>query len=459
MYDIIIVGGGISGSIAAIAASRKGSKTLLIEKNAYLGGALTAAGVGPMMTFHAGRKLIIKGITNELIQRLVVKGKSPGHILDTTGYTYSVTPFEAESMKVELENMIYEAGGEILYHTMLASVKVENQKITSITICNKEGLTTVEGLCFIDATGDGDLSAWAGVQCFKGREEDSITQPMTLNVKMNHVNIEQIKEYMRDHPEIYEDRLELLDKSPRLSIGGFRELVDKGKAHGFLPHNIKGSILLFETDKPGEVILNCTRIAGRDSTDPISLSLAESEGRREVEELLEFLPKYMPGFKEARVMYSGPSIGVRSSRQIKGHYTIEAEDLVMSKTFVDTIAHSAYPIDIHSSEGTGGETIKMPAGSYYNIPFSSMTNPVVDNLITVGRCISATFKAQGAIRVSPTAGAIGHAGGIGAWLYVEEGRNSVKEINIKRLQKVIEEQDAYINLNEVIDDKLEVLYE
>ena len=95
-YEVIVSGGGVSGAIAAIAAARAGVKTLIVEANGFLGGTLTAAGVGPMMTFHAGKKQAIQGITDELIQRLRRIGKSPGHIEDATNYTYSVTPFDAE---------------------------------------------------------------------------------------------------------------------------------------------------------------------------------------------------------------------------------------------------------------------------------------------------------------------------------------------------------------------------
>ena len=113
-FDIIVVGGGISGTIAAIAASREGVKPLIVEKYGFLGGMLTAAGVGPMMTFHAGHKQVVRGITAELVDRLVAKGKSPGHIADTTGYTYTVTPFDAEAMKHELEIMLLERWGQSL---------------------------------------------------------------------------------------------------------------------------------------------------------------------------------------------------------------------------------------------------------------------------------------------------------------------------------------------------------
>lgn len=446
MYDIIIVGGGISGSMAAIAAARQGAKILLIEDNGYLGGSLTASGVGPMMTFHAGEKQVIQGITGELIDRMKAKGMSPGHIVDTTGYTYTVTPFNAEGMKVELEAMILEAGGQILYHSRLAKVNVDDKKIQSITVCNKSGLTDYEAACFIDATGDGDLSSWAGVPCTKGRESDGATQPMTLNVKMNNVDVEAIKTYMRERPEQFVNSIPLLDQSPRLSIGGFGDLVAKGKEEGSLSLNEKGSILLFETDQPGEVILNTTRVLGCDSTDPMSLSQAETKARKEAQELIAFLKTDMPGFEEAHLVCTGPSIGVRSSRQIVGHYTLEARELLEGKSFKDTIAHSGYPIDIHSPDGQGCDSTHLEYGSYYSIPYGTLTNPTVDNLITVGRCISASFEAQAAIRVTPTVGAIGHAGGVGAWLYVSEQVKAASDVDVKKLQETITQQGGFLDL-------------
>ncbi|MBO5198645.1 MAG: FAD-dependent oxidoreductase [Lachnospiraceae bacterium] len=116
-YDVVVVGGGISGCMAAIAAARAGSAVLLVEKYGFLGGTLTACGTGPMMTFHAGDKLVVRGICNELIERLKKKGLSTGHIFDTIRYTYTVTPFDAEGMKRELEEMCIEAGVTLLYHT------------------------------------------------------------------------------------------------------------------------------------------------------------------------------------------------------------------------------------------------------------------------------------------------------------------------------------------------------
>lgn len=125
MYDVVIVGGGVCGAIAAIASARSDAKTLVIEQYGFLGDALMAYGVGPMMTIHVLDKQVVQGVAGEVIDRLVAEGKSQGHVFDTTGTTYTVTPFDAEALKRVQEQMVIEANGEILYHTMLAGVCVE----------------------------------------------------------------------------------------------------------------------------------------------------------------------------------------------------------------------------------------------------------------------------------------------------------------------------------------------
>lgn len=446
-YDVIVMGGGISGAMAAVAAASSGAKTLIVESHGFLGGTLTANGVGPMMTFHAGEKLAIQGFTDQLIERLKKLGKSPGHIFDTVGFTYSVTPFDAEAMKHELELMVTESGGEILYHTMLAGVKTENGRIVSITVCNKSGLSEIKGSVFIDGTGDGDLSVGAGAEFTKGRESDGAMQPMTLKMKMYNVDIPKVKQYIHAHPEdfpLYNGDTSIIEKSPRLSVGGFDSLFKEAKAKGEISIP-RENILFFETNNPGEVIMNTTRILGHDATDAMSLSRAEMVGRKQCRELELFVRKYIPGFENAVVESTGPNIGVRGSRQIKGLYTLTAEDLLEQRLFEDAIAHSGYPIDIHSPDGEGTKHQKLEWGGMYSIPYSCMITDSVRNLIVIGRCISATFEAQAAMRTTPTTGAIGHAGGVAAALAAKE-EIDVQDVNIKEVQQLLKEQGAYLEV-------------
>ncbi|MDO3408444.1 FAD-dependent oxidoreductase [Saccharibacillus sp. CPCC 101409] len=446
-FDVIVMGGGVSGAMAACAAAKSGANTLIVESQGYLGGTLTANGVGPMMTFHAGDKQAVQGLTDELIERLKRIGKSPGHIFDTVGYTYSVTPFDAEAMKVELESMVLENGGRILYHTVLAESHTTNGRIESVTVCNKSGLTELRAKVFIDATGDGDLSVRSGAEFTKGRESDGAAQPMTLKMKMIGADVGKVKAYIHAHPEdfpAYKGDTSIIEKAPRLSTAGFVGPFKAAKERGEISIP-REDILFFETNTPGEIIFNTTRILGKDGTNAWDLSLAEIEGRKQCRELELFVKKYIPGFENAIVTSTGPSIGVRGSRQIKGLYTLNAEDILEQTRFDDAIAHSGYPIDIHSPDGEGTNSRKLEWGGMYSIPYRSLVTAELSNLIVIGRCLSATFEAQAAVRTTPTTGAIGHAGGVAAAL-AASGDGDVREVDVRRVQTVLKEQGAYLEV-------------
>ncbi len=447
-YDVIVVGGGISGSMAAVSAARKGVKVLVVEQYGYLGGMLTAAGVGPMMTFHAGDTQVVQGITDELITRLKAKGKSTGHIYDTTRYTYTVTPFDVEAMKLELDLMFEEAGIAVLFHTMLATVDVSGDRIESITVCNKAGLTKLSAKIYIDATGDADLAFRAGVPCIKGREIDGKCQPATLKVRFNGVNVDAIRRYIKENPADFptlKGDVSSIDKGERLSIGGFISLVKKARQQG--DFNIeRDSLLIFETNNRGEIIVNTSRIFGCDPTDPASLSKAEIMGRKQVACLERFLKNYITGFENANLMFSGPNIGIRSSRQIIGMNTLKESDVTSFKKSEDCVAFSGYPIDIHPLEPGKAEHYIVPrfdTGEYYGIPYSCMINAAIWNLITTGRCISAEFNAQAAIRTTPTVGAIGHASGAAAAIAIKKGLKT-NCIDVKDIRELLKKQGAFI---------------
>lgn len=444
LFDVIVLGGGFSGSMTGIAAARSGAKTLVIEGGSFLGGSLTSNGVGPMMTFHAGEKQVVKGVTDELIRRLKRLNKSPGHIFDTTGFTYTVTPFDAEAMKHELELMLVESGGQVLYHAQFVELDKREGKIQSITVFCKGEMLHLKSKVFVDATGDANVVASADIPLVKGREKDSQNQPMTLTMRLINVDTDRIKEYAKNNPDQfprYSD-MSILDKAERLSIAGFVGLFDQAKKAGEISIP-REDILFFETNNKSEVIMNTTRIIGLDSTDPWDYSEAEYIGRKQCRELELFLKKYVPGFENSMVISTGPTVGIRSSRQIKGVYTLTLDDLLNKRVFEDTIAHTGYPVDIHSPDGEGTETQKPEWGDVYNIPYRILIIPELDNLFVTGRAVSATFEAQSAIRTTPTVGAIGHAVGIAAALAAKNDC-SVHDVEIGELQKILLEQGAYL---------------
>ncbi|MHC5247031.1 FAD-dependent oxidoreductase [Enterococcus sp. LJL90] len=460
-YDVVVAGGGMSGVFAAISAARNGAKTLVFDQNGYFGGTLTANGVGPMMTFFAGEKQVIQGLGQEMVERLIARNYSPGHVLDSTNYISHVTPFSAEGLKIVLDEMATEAGVSTLFHSYLIGLEKSGDTIDNITIANKNGITKISSKVFIDATGDADLAVLSDVPFQLGRIEDNAMQPMTMNLKVYGVDTNALKQTVIENPEKFprlNRDIEVMKNTEILSFIGFNDEFDKAKKEGRL--NIpREDILFFETNVPGEFIMNTSRIINESGVSAEGLTKAEMIGRKQCEELYQFLVSSIPGFENAKIAYTGPSVGVRGTRQIVGKYTLTNDDVLSNKYFPSTIAHSGYPIDIHNPKGEGTLSVhtnqaeevahekfdKSVFDSYYRIPYEIMITNEVSNLIVTGRCVSASFEAQAAIRTTPTMTAIGQAAGAAAAQTVKQ-HTSVDKIDIKELQKTLIHQGSYIEI-------------
>lgn len=443
-YDVVIIGGGPAGAVAAVAAARQGMKTLLVDQNGYLGGSLTGCGVGPQMTFHAGTTQVIKGIPEEIVERLQELRMSQGHMEDFVGYASSITPFDAEGMKLVLETMVQEAGAELLYHTTYTGCTVEDGEITEVQLYAKNGFFSVKGRVFLDCSADADLATHAGIGSVYGREADHLAQPMTMNIKVANVDRERVMEFVKSHQDdmlstIPFDRLEEI---PRTGIQGAYSLIKAAKSKGEF-HVDRDMVLCFETNNRGEFILNMSRIIRKSAIDPFELTEAEIEGRKQAQEIVAFMRKYIPGFENCRLECTGPSIGIRESRKIDGIYKLKAEDLVENKMFPDAIAMGGYPIDIHSPDGATMKHRFLKPGSWYSIPYRSLVTEKIKNLIVAGRCLSATHEACAAVRVTPIVMAMGQAAGTAAAQSVREGETA-NGLDTEKLRETLKENGAFL---------------
>ena len=444
-FDVAVIGCGIAGSMAATAAARQGCSVIAIDEAGYPGGALTAMGTGPMMTFHAGETQVVRGLPQEMVDRLVKRGFSPGHTVDSTGYTYTVTPFSAEGMKRILEEMMLEAGVTLLYHTVVYDASVCDGALRKVSCFSCGEKFEAEAKIFIDATGDGDLLALSGVPFTKGRPSDGKSQPMTMNFKISGVDTDRIRNIMARSPELFpflSKKPGLEENAVRLSVSGFQEIMKRGIREGNITFD-RDIVLTFETDAEGEMIVNMSRISGEDPVDPFSLTRAETEGRRQVFELLKYLQENVPGYEKARLLFSGPNVGIRSSRQMQGIYTLTASDILENRMFDDRIAAFGYPIDIHSSDGTETESSFLKEGTYYTIPYRCLINAAVPNLMAAGRNISCSFEAQASTRVSPCCAALGQVSGTAAFLAVKNDTLPTN-LDVSELQTLLTRSGAFI---------------
>lgn len=193
---------GPAGVCAAIAAGRSGKRTILIERYGFIGGMSTAALVYPWMTFHTVEgKQVIKGIGQEIIDRLMAQNASPGHLRDTVGFVNTITPYHPEVYKILAVDMLQDAGVKLLLHSFVDHVQVNGDRIEAVHITTKSGKIEISAQVFIDTTGDADVAHLSGAPCLTGRDEDGKTQPMTMKFRMRGVDLPKVKQYMLDHPD------------------------------------------------------------------------------------------------------------------------------------------------------------------------------------------------------------------------------------------------------------------
>ncbi len=396
-YDVLVVGSGSAGSSAAISATRSGARTLLVDRLGFMGGTSTAV----LDTFYAfytpgdAPRRVVGGLGWEVVRRLRSAGvafERPNTYGAGTGVTY-----DQETLKVLWEELASDAGVELLLHTWATGVRVDDGRIRGVRLWNKGGERWVESDVVIDASGDADLVALAGLEHDNAAQQGRVQSLSTL-FKLANVDVARAASV---------PKAELWER--------MREAADSG--HYALPR-VEGS--WHRTPFDGVVLVHMTRIPNVDATDPEQLTRAEVDGRRQVREYARFLRDRVPGFEASVVVTTSPAIGIRESRRIHGDYVLTRDDVLKGRRFDDEIALCGAPIEDHHA---GGDTEwqYVGEGGVYGVPYRSLLPAGIEGLLVAGRCFSSTHDAHASARSMATCMAMGQAAGTAAAMAASSG--------------------------------------
>lgn len=388
-WDVIVCGGGVAGTMAAIGAAREGAQTLLIERGGCLGGMWTAGLLS--LTLDGGNK---NGLLKEFLQRLEKETTASGAAL-----------FEAQ--KYLLEQMCTEAGVRVLLHTQFFDCIKQGGDVIGVRTASKSGVQEFFAKVVIDATGDGDVAALAGCGFDMGRPGDGKMQPMSMLFAVAGLKEEEISPYVAYAEQPFwpprENTLELLKSvgvTPSMGFPSFSK--------------INESLFWLSVNHEYE----------KRSDNAFDITDATLHARREVYTIVKALrEKGGPAFAHISLAITPELIGIREGRRIHGLYTVTAQDMIEGKTHQDAVCRASYWVDIHALSEGGDQSFSDEGISVkpYDIPARALIPKDCGGLLLAGRCISGDFYAHASYRVIGNMAPVGEAAGIMAAVSAKRG--------------------------------------
>ena len=378
--DVLVVGGGVSGTSAALAAARRGVQVILVEKECFLGG----VGYSGLFQYMCGLYLngdafpaetLNTGIVREIVG-LFTK-VSPQKAIIKTGQVY-VLPYSRDDLQTVLTTLCQnESALTVLHNTTAVSVEKKTGIIIQVTVNRSGSLCDIFPRIVVDCSGSGSLSAMAGASFV-------LSTPEKLQLAGFIIHLKGLSEQ--------EDTLSI--KVPYYLAEGVRKKI--------LPSYVRYSAFT-RGDEPDEGYCKIS-IEGPDSIE------REQRARKDASRVHGYLMKTIPSFKTSYIADSSQYVMDRESRRVIGEYTLTGEDVLNARKFHDGIVKNAWPIEIWDKEkGTIYQYIK--SDDYYEIPLRCLKVKDIPNLLCAGRCISVSSEALGSTRVMGTCIALGdHAG-------------------------------------------------
>ncbi len=411
-YDVVVVGGGSAGVASAIAASRCGCKTLLIERNAYLGGQATNAWVSAFCGFFTKGELptqCVKGIGDEVLQRLKDYGEDINYVINPSTKNASIR-FHPEILKLVLDDLILESAMDVRLCTTLIDVNVNNQKIESIIVMDDDDKYLVKAKVFIDTTGDANLLNSAHIQTMWGDQSHHVQQS-SLSCLVDNLPSDEIK-------------IETIESAIKQAKANGATHLDKER----------GMIIKVKGDTYGYMTIPSIELNNL-SGSTLTQSLIEL--RKKGNAYVKALKQYAPNFNNVNLKSSAPYLGIRESRRMVGKTMIQGEDVLRAVKSKDSIARAGWPVEMHKNSGLSYQSIC--DNDYFGVPLGALFSKDITNLLAAGRCISCDSVALASLRVMGTSFATGQAAGVAAAYYAR-----TNQLDVEAIQEELIKQNALI---------------
>jgi len=452
-YDVAVVGGGSAGVAAAVAAAAKGARTLLIERDPFVGGDLIS-GLPILGCCNSHGEWIVGGVLDELLQGCRDLGGYTGCIFDwRTLWGVCVDP---EVLRLVIIDILHRHGADLLLGGHVGGVGTDGGRVTGLLVPDGGAGTRVTAEVVVDCTGDGAIASWAGAACEQGGPGGEF-QPVSLVFQMGPVDFRALLEFVRDHPEeVLLAENPIIDRSRAECAQALHEA-----GYPYLALSAEGSLLgpaiaagemypctaIFMSPTSlarREITLNSTRVANVDATDPRALSRALPVLMEQVRTCVRFARSRVPGFAEAGLTRLAPRVGVRETRRIVGEHVLTAEEVLEGRKSPEVVAKGGHHVDIHGA-GTYQKRIPVREGRSYDIPYGCLIPRALKNVLVAGRCLSSTREANGSARVMGTCLATGQAAGTAAALCATHGRSDVRDLPIGLLQEALRAHGAVLD--------------
>jgi hypothetical protein len=431
-YEVVVLGGGPAGIAAAVAAARAGRSTMLIERYGFLGGMGTAAGVTNFCGLHANVhgeiRQVVHGVADDLLARIDrLGGLNAPHTV--FGKTWAQA-YDTASYKIAADDLLLSAGVQLLFHALAVGVVMASPtRVHALLIETKSGRRAVLGRCFIDASGDGDLAAWAGAPFEKGDGQGNLLYPSAM-FRLNGID----------------------PQRAGADWGVIPRLMLQAEAAGRYAFPRKTPIVRPQKN-PIEWRVNLTQLANAqgnamDGTNAQELSDAEILGRKQIASVADFL-KEVPGFEDSYIVDIAPQVGIRETRRVRGQYQLTESDVLGCASFNDSIGVNGWPLELHMKGDVEFRWPAIPESRGFNhLPYR-MTVPLgLDNLWVAGRCASMTHEAQSAARVTGACFVMGQAAGSAADLVLKADCTAAA-VDTRALQARLESAGAWLGTDTV----------